>query len=1089
MADGPSKLTTGQIIDADANPKTVSLTSEEFRNSLTTRNLFDSSHSYGDNTIASKLEVMGVSLNSVLQVIPQYQSVSLQNSMLSRVGRRLVGGDLSNLEIIGTQMLAKQMFYNSASHLAQNYLGSIDIMRALKGGKLYQRPVDYSITKDANAGLLDRITSAAFFKTNITGTGYPFSNTPTNVTYIQNTGTAQLSKFYQAINYNLYKPLNKNDVDTQELIKYSGQDYADVPITKQFNLVSTNLQNNKNFFSFDDIKKYPYLSIVPTKINEFSVFTGNLGMRYSYSDSITDNYAPDIQYVNDNFGKTNKTPDRNDKYEYIDSLDRDDVNNKLIWGRDGISSETKNESKQSHGYYDGDIINNTTSEFLDTQFKVKRGLLEYTRNLVNATSGQFIDLTRKVFTEGDKVVAFNGSPLWQANNSKYANYSQTAEKTGIRQHSMIDQYNRFTKAIRYNGNIVYNGNQNSVIYQSVVPRIHPTRDNNGGDINNKNLMFSIENLAVQTIKRDNYGVIDDESGSPIPLSEVGPFMGRIMWFPPYDLQLNETATAKYESTVMVGRNEPMYSYMNSERTATLSFTLIVDYPPHLRMHINDPNYRKNVANFFAFGGNPLPPEESIVKLESRITELQNQKTKMTGPTVQSQPDITEFDTKICFPNNLPEAGQENNIIDIMYKNALHYEIIKGCPSHDGSSNGLNKDIYFITGLTKTGANTWKLDPNFETKYPNFSQYTAGSVNQQSDVVPSVNQLNNNIKKYFENPENRQYYKIQIIGTASKLYEIESDEPEYNRQLGLRRANAAKYFIESRIKAVLGISDISDIVISTDSTGSEGQSKAGAKKENKDKPEVKAERSAKITFLKNGNVAPKKDVKKTQEIAKIDAEIMELQTKLNRLRNLKDNIFNTRKYEEEKSILNTFESSKENYYYPAFQTQTPEDFHRRLTFLQQCTRQGSAKRYAMEVDNNGILRAKNSVFGRQPICILRIGDFFYTKVIIDNVTVDYNDTTWDMNPEGMGMQPMIAKVTLQLKVIGGQSLKGPIDALQNAASFNYYANSTYNSTGMYKVPSDIATNQDRYIKKILAENKKNLNNAYNAIINAKQSTPT
>jgi len=94
--------------------------------------------------------------------------------------------------------------------------------------------------------------------------------------------------------------------------------------------------------------------------------------------------------------------------------------------------------------------------------------------------------------------------------------------------------------------------------------------------------------------------------------------------------------------------------------------------------------------------------------------------------------------------------------------------------------------------------------------------------------------------------------------------------------------------------------------------------------------------------------------------------------------------------------------------------------------------------------------------------LRVGDFFYTKVVIESVTIDYADTTWDMNPEGFGMQPMMANITLQMKIIGGQSLKGPIDALQNAVTFNYYANSTFTDKGMYKKPSQVATDQNQYM---------------------------
>jgi hypothetical protein len=45
----------------------------------------------------------------------------------------------------------------------------------------------------------------------------------------------------------------------------------------------------------------------------------------------------------------------------------------------------------------------------------------------------------------------------------------------------------------------------------------------------------------------------------------------------------------------------------------------------------------------------------------------------------------------------------------------------------------------------------------------------------------------------------------------------------------------------------------------------------------------------------------------------------------------------------------------------------------------------------------------------------------------------------MNPEGIGLQPMIANVTLQVSLIGGQGLENPVDKLQNALSSNFFAN--------------------------------------------------
>ena len=158
------------------------------------------------------------------------------------------------------------------------------------------------------------------------------------------------------------------------------------------------------------------------------------------------------------------------------------------------------------------------------------------------------------------------------------------------------------------------------------------------------------------------------------------------------------------------------------------------------------------------------------------------------------------------------------------------------------------------------------------------------------------------------------------------------------------------------------------------------------------------------------------------------------------------------YKIEDNFMRGFEGVEKFKFQPCFYSQTPEDFHRRLTFLQQCMRQGKS------VDSD-MLNSNNSVFGRQPISILRIGDFFHTKVIFEGMSIDYSmDFPWDLNPEGMGVQPMIADITLRLKVIGGQSLATPISQLQNALSFNYYANSTFYNKGTYSTPYDAEVEQ-------------------------------
>ena len=129
--------------------------------------------------------------------------------------------------------------------------------------------------------------------------------------------------------------------------------------------------------------------------------------------------------------------------------------------------------------------------------------------------------------------------------------------------------------------------------------------------------------------------------------------------------------------------------------------------------------------------------------------------------------------------------------------------------------------------------------------------------------------------------------------------------------------------------------------------------------------------------------------------------------------------------------------KIKYFDPAFHSISPEGFNARLTFLHQCTRQGST----IGSSDQGSTTAYNLAFGRPPICVLRLGDFYYTKIVINNISIQYETPQWDLNPEGIGVMPMFAKVSLNFVFLGGSDLAGPISRLQNAVSFNYYANTS------------------------------------------------
>ena len=86
--------------------------------------------------------------------------------------------------------------------------------------------------------------------------------------------------------------------------------------------------------------------------------------------------------------------------------------------------------------------------------------------------------------------------------------------------------------------------------------------------------------------------------------------------------------------------------------------------------------------------------------------------------------------------------------------------------------------------------------------------------------------------------------------------------------------------------------------------------------------------------------------------------------------------------------------------------------------------------------------------------MRIGDFYHSKVIVRDVNITFEENVWDLNPEGIGVQPMIANVTMQIAFIGGQGLDKPVERLQNALSSNFFAN-----TEMYDERSTITSKID------------------------------
>ncbi len=176
----------------------------------------------------------------------------------------------------------------------------------------------------------------------------------------------------------------------------------------------------------------------------------------------------------------------------------------------------------------------------------------------------------------------------------------------------------------------------------------------------------------------------------------------------------------------------------------------------------------------------------------------------------------------------------------------------------------------------------------------------------------------------------------------------------------------------------------------------------------------------------------------------------------------------KKMEETSPIVFNSLKEKLKYFHPAFHSTTPEGLNARLTFLQQCLRPGDTIPIK-GVSDESDLNARNTSFGPPPICVLRIGDFYHSKVIIRDMNISYEENVWDMNTEGIGIQPMIANVTLQVNFIGGQGLEKPVERLQNALSSNFYANTEMYDERSISTTSKIAGEEvEVFTKKFLEE---------------------
>jgi hypothetical protein len=748
-----------------------------------------------------------------------------------------------------------------------------------------------------------------------------------------------------------------------------------------------------------------------------------------------------------------------------------------------------NSTESTNKTFKGGSILDDTQRIINSQPQGGRRL-QHVGNAIDQVSKVFHDGYKEI-TKGSKVYRYVGAIGQEvgteycrvfAKDIPYLQYNDLQKVDGI-----TTSGRRFSDSVldnTYNLNIVPNKQEGGQSSTNII-----------GTENNayaKKYMFSLENLAWRTSSTPGFAVSD------LPVCERGPNGGRVMWFPPYNLQFSENVSANWNSSEFLGRPEPIYTYKSTSRGGALQWKIIVDHPSSLNVIVNKIlNNETNktrvdsiLESFFAgcrkydlyelakkyYTVNP----NDLFLLQQAITskETTREQTEYIKKTIQtgndspnggdtdvssSVGDSNQFfqkykDLGFYFENDFPKKGNVSSY-------PTQYDLyINNKGTYTGKTNGNQLQEVFNTVVT----------PNYEVMKQlavdinnQLNSNTEGNITITIDAscsAPATQAYNIELAKrriessikFFEENENTKVWfgKRLFVREGSSLGEQTITSPLASK------STEAPYELPFVTKTSVNCTDQDTSVVG-------GDIKVGAK-------EVftygaMACRRAFIksisSTLKNPQTLPTPEtvtiVEENKVLKTVKEEVVSQEYKP------KDNItkrvlrallsecdyFETIKSETPMVYDNLKDKLK--FFQPAFHSMTPEGLNSRLTFLQQCMRPGDTIPTIKDVNGSPQLQynnATNTSFGAPPVLVLRIGDFYNTKIIPESLQISYEQL--DINPEGIGVQPMIATVQMGFKFVGGSGLKESIDKLQNALTFNYYAN-----TEIWDDRADVTSNEE------------------------------
>ena len=739
---------------------------------------------------------------------------------------------------------------------------------------------------------------------------------------------------------------------------------------------------------------------------------------------------------------------------------------------------------------DTDFKESSYSSTESTNYEFKTGsILDKTQRIIDSQPqggkrlqhvGNAIDQVSKVFndgykelTKGSRVLSYVGEIGQEkgaeycrvfAKDTPYLQHNDLQKTDGITTEGRRFSYSVFDKT--YNLNIVPNKREGGKDSTNLVM----------GGVNGeyaKKYMFSIENLAWRTSNRPGYTVSD------LPVCERGPNGGRVMWFPPYDLKFTESTSANWKGTDFLGRPEPIYTYNNTTRSGTLSWKIVVDHPSVLNMIVN-----KVLAN-----------ETNKVRIDSILESF------FAGCRKYDLYELAKKYYTVN-PNDLLEIQKEIQNQDVSTERTRYIKKTTQT-NVDGvdpvtKTTPTTFDLHNFEGIGGYFGNDYpKPDMpdnfNYTTEYdrytaPNNKKYYHDNSTENTDAFFSeivefnyteLGNLANKLKEILSNAENKGTISLTIDSSCSAPATV-----SYNQELSKRRIKALKnYFLYNSQTSQLIIDKRLLLVDGSpfgeggkniqpkgpngkvygpyaSCTDSDGKGDNNTISHDITSLNAMSCRRAIITKINTDNIkgpdvteivtpgtpasTKTSEYQTTEQYTETTQVPVEVQKTV-----VRDNItkrvlrallsecdyFETIKEETPMVYDNLREKLK--FFHPSFHSTTPEGLNSRLTFLQQCLRPGDTIPVVQKDGNLVYNEATNTAFGAPPVLILRVGDFWHSKIIPDGIQLSYENL--DINPEGIGIQPMIANVSLSFKFVGGQGLAGAVDRIQNALSFNYYAN--------------------------------------------------